>query len=217
MESVGSDSAEDVSEREILPERVVDRLDMRCLTSFNELVRATVYCAECRKDVLEVALGERPVLATSILGYKAFWAQPVLAAGDQALLRVVTDECCKQRVAATSETIATSHHAALDTTALNGFEYTSHAGVKKIRHSSATCGLVLDMRQFGCGKIPEEDLGMTRRLFSNLLGDIADRQIDGICGFVSEEGNLCFVCRDDNWDNCRPRAHLLQGILKGHS
>jgi len=75
-------------------------------------------------------------------------------------------------------------------------------------------GLVLDVLQPCCGKVGEESLSMVGWLPTNLLWDVPNRDINGVCRLVSKQCQLCFVCRYDDGDDCGTRVVLFKLCLQ---
>jgi hypothetical protein len=73
--------------------------------------------------------------------------------------------------------------------------------MEKVAKSTATSILRLYQLKFGCGNVRDQDLCLARWLSADVLGDISNREINGICHFVAEKCQLCFVRRYDERDD----------------
>ena len=76
-----------------------------------------------------------------------------------------------------------------------------HAAVEQIGHTAAARCLVHNVAEFCGGEICKENLTLTRRLASDVFGQIANGEVHGVGGLVAELGKLRFIGRDDDGNN----------------
>jgi hypothetical protein len=65
--------------------------------------------------------------------------------------------------------------------------------VEEVRHAAATGRLICDMTEFGCWEIGQQDLGLSRRLSSNVFWYVAYGEVDRVGLLPAELCELGFV------------------------
>lgn len=91
---------------------------------------------------------------------------------------------------------------------------TARTRVKQISEGKPTCVSIPDMLERLGRQIPDEDLRTEGWLLTKLLWNVADREVDWIGGFISEESELGLVGRNDDRDYCGAWTLALELNLK---
>ena len=171
MEKIRCNREEDVSEGEILPVRMEDRLDSGLATGARVRARPVIEGGQSVQHFPNVAKGARGIhcAAEVIARHRALGTFTILASSGQELLRVVADVHSKNRMSTTYNAVAASDGDAVDAGLDEWLEDHGHACVEEVRVNSAARSLTGDMLETCGGKICEEDLPTTCRLAAHIL------------------------------------------------
>lgn len=120
--------------------------------------RYLIESLQCGKDVLQVTEGVDFVVTKAIGWDGTLWTGAKLAACAKELFRVVTDKAGEKRVTTVDISIAEDHLNAVGTSSFEGFSDLTYTGVVKVGNRLTSGGAAINVLEFGCREIGQEDL-----------------------------------------------------------